>query len=290
MKINRRKVLTLVSMLSISSLLSCGGKDNFSDVIIALPPVLRSDLNYVYYLSTPGQTEKVKDHTNLVWHAQFYDNNLLEQELKGNNFDLVLDCAMQLFKRTDNSVSMTAREDLHLYFTDLSNRGLLQRVKYLTPMDEPNFFVKSEEDLRAALQILKEEAKKWTVLSDVKYICIYGSNNNFMALEEFDIVGIDDYPQKSEVLTVGSHAELMRALLPHQQVMVIPGAAYGQDPAAFVAYAHSTPQVWGVVPFIWAHVPASADKEGWVGLENQSEEAKEVYRNAGLLTLNKLKK
>lgn len=284
--VNRRKLISLM-VLSTFILPSCGGSSDFKDITIPLPSVLRDDLIYCYYLSTPGQTAKVKDHTNLVWHAQFYDNNLLEQELKDNNFDLVLDCNTQLFKHPDNSVSMTAREDLHLYFTDLNNRGLLQRVKYLTPMDEPNFFVKSEEDLRAALQVLKEEAKKWPVLVDVKYICIYGSNSNFMALEEFDIVGIDNYAQKSEVLTKGSHAELMQAILPHQQVMVLPGAAYGQNPEAFIAYAHSTPQVWGVVPFIWAHIPASADKEGWVGLENQSEEAKDIYRKAGLLTLNK---
>ena len=69
--------------------------------------------------------------------------------------------------------------------------------------------------------------------------------------------------------------------------MVIPGAAYYQDPAPFVAYAHSEPRCWGVVPFIWCHVPESADKEGWTGLQLQGKPEQERYRQAGLLTLAK---
>ena len=38
----------------------------------------------------------------------------------------------------------------------------------------------------------------------------------------------------------------------------------------------------------WAHIPASADKEGWTGLVNRSIDDQNQYRNAGLLTLNKL--
>lgn len=87
---------------------------------------------------------------------------------------------------------------------------------------------------------------------------------------------------------VGTRDASMWAITPNQQVLILPGAAFGQDPSAFIAYAHSTPQVWGVVPFIWAHIPASADKEGWTGLVNRSIDDQNQYRNAGLLTLNKL--
>ena len=38
----------------------------------------------------------------------------------------------------------------------------------------------------------------------------------------------------------------------------------------------------------WAHIPASADKEGRTGLVNRSIDDQNQYRNAGLLTLNKL--
>lgn len=285
---SRRDILSITSAAILAqSLQGCGG-GSYSDVVIPMPEVLRNDLNFVYYLSVAGQTSKVQDHTNLIWHGQFYGNATLEVEASSNNFGIVLDCAMQLFNRGfPATVSATAREDLHNYFTDLNNRGLLARIKYLICMDEPNLFAKSEYEVRKAMSILKEEAKIWECLRTVKYMCIYGGKGGYYpALDMFDIVGIDNYDQKSEVLTTGAHANLMKHVLPHQQVMVIPGAAYGQDPSAFVAYAHSNPRVWGVVPFIWAHVPESADKEGWVGLENQSDEKKEIYRKAGRLTLN----
>ena len=287
-KVSRRKALLLSSAACLSPLLvSCGGS-SYEDITIPLPAVLRNDLHYVYYLSVPGQTKAVQDHTSLIWHAQFYNNDMLELETKDNTFGIILDCALQLFDK-NAAVSSTAQLDLHNYFSDLEQRGLLSRVQYLIPMDEPNLFARSEQDLRDAVTILKAEAKLWTSLNNVKYMCVYGGKGgNLTAIEEFDIVGIDNYEQKSEILTKGAHAALMRAITPNQQVLILPGAAFGQDPAAFIAYAHSTPQAWGVVPFIWAHIPASADKEGWTGFVNRSIDDQNQYRNAGLLTLNKL--
>ena len=62
--------------------------------------------------------------------------------------------------------------------------------------------------------------------------------------------------------------------------------SYGEiDPSPFVAYAHGEQRCWGIVPFIWAHVPESADKEGWTGLSIRSAADQERYRAAGLATL-----
>lgn len=261
----------------------------WGDVTIPMPSILRTDLHFGYYLSLPGQMAATADHTDLFWHAQFYGLDQLELELRDRPHAVVLDCAPQLFKRYDKAtVSTTAATDLHIFFASLSARGLLAKIKYLVPMDEPNLFCDSETDLLQALNILKSEAAKWPELADVKYICIYGEKaDKLWCLDQFDIVGIDNYSQKSEVLTRGAHADLMRAVHPHQQVLVLPGAAYGQDPTPFIAYAHGNPQVWGVIPFIWSHVPESADKEGWMGLQKQPPEAQERYRQAGLMTLNK---
>ncbi len=282
--INRRNFIAISAL----ALAGCGG-GSWGEIVIAMPAVLRTDLHYVYYLSLPGQTARVADHTDLVWHAQFYGLDQLEDELRGRPHGLVLDCAAQLFPWNNGSrskLSAVAQNTLRSLFLDMRSRGLLSRVKYLTPMDEPNLFCASAADLQAGMNILKGLASEFPELSGVKYTCIYGSNaNNLWCLNEFDVVGVDNYDQRSEILTKGAHADLMRALLPHQQAMLIPGAAYKQDPAPFVAYAHTEPRCWGVVPFIWCHVPASADKEGWVGLEKQDAAAQEHYRKAGLLTL-----
>jgi hypothetical protein len=263
----------------------------WGDVTIPMPAILRTDLHFGYYLSTPGQLAKTADHVDMFWHAQFYDSDQLAIELKGLDIPVVLDCARQLFRRDASGksfVSDTAAADLHALFSGLKDRGLLAQIKYLSPMDEPNLFCASEAELRQAVGVLKAEAGRWTELSGVQYLCNYGENTDKLwCFDAFDRVGVDCYGEKSEALTRGAHADLMQSLLPHQKVFILPGAAYGQDPTPFIAYAHSEPRVWAVIPFIWAHIPASADKEGWTGLEKQPPEAQERYRQAGLMTLNK---
>ncbi|CAN7185383.1 hypothetical protein [Acidovorax sp. LjRoot117] len=278
------------AFLASTLLAGCGG--GWGEASIALPSVLRSDLHYCYYMSLPGQMAATADHTSLLWHAQFYGLDALEDEVRGYPHRLVLDCSAQLMRPTGKdsrkALSPSAEADLRVFFADLRARGLLGRVAYLTPMDEPNLFANSEADLLGAVAILKRVAADYHELAGVRYVCIYGSSAvNLHGLHEFDIVGIDNYAQQSEVLTKGAHADLMEVIALHQQVMVIPGAAYYQDPAPFVAYAHSEPRCWGVVPFIWSHVPESADKEGWKGLQVQGPAEQQRYRSAGATVLNK---
>lgn len=286
---NRRDFLALSSV----ALTGCGGGIfGWSDVSIPLPAVLRTDLQYGYYFSLAGQMAETKDHTSVYFWPQWTSIETLASELAQGSQDVMMDCAPQLTRPTGKdsrkALAPDAEVALRTRFTELRSAGLLHRVRYLTPFDEPNLFADSEADLLGALVILKRVAAEFQELSGVKYFCIYGSKaENLYGLDQFDIVGIDNYEQLSEVLTKGAHADLMKRIHLHQQVMVIPGAAYYQDPAPFVAYAHSEPRCWGVLPFIWAHIPESADKEGWKGLSVQGPAEQERYRQAGLLTLNR---
>lgn len=283
---DRRQFLAATGL----TLAGCGG-GGWGDATIPLPPVLRTDLQFGYYFSLAGQMAATKDHTSVYFWPQWTSIETLADELAQGPPDVMMDCAPQLTqpigRDSRKAVTASAEVALRTRFTELRAAGLLHRVRYLTPFDEPNLFADSEADLLGALAILKRVAAEFQELSGVKYFCIYGSKaENLYGLEQFDIVGIDNYKQQSEVLTKGAHADLMTKILPGQQVMVIPGAAYYQDPAPFVAYAHAEPRCWGVLPFIWAHVPASADKEGWKGLSVQGPEEQERYRKAGLQTLN----
>lgn len=284
----RREFLAASSL----ALTGCGGAFGWGDVTIPMPAVLRTDLQYGYYFSLAGQMAATKDHTSVYFWPQWTSIETLASELAQGPQDVMMDCAPQLMRPTGKdsrkALAPDAETALRTRFTELRNAGLLSRVKYLTPSDESNLFADSEADALGALAILKRVASEFTELSGVKYFAIYGSKaENLHGLEQYDIVGIDNYEQQSEVLTKGAHADLMRKLYPHQQVMVIPGAAYYQDPQPFVAYAHTEPRCWGVLPFIWAHVPESADKEGWKGLSVQGPEERERYRQAGLLTFNR---
>lgn len=283
---DRRQFLAATGL----TLAGCGG-GGWGDATIPLPPVLRTDLQFGYYFSLAGQMAATKDHTSFYWWVQWEGIDVLASELALGPQDVVVDCAPQLMRPTGvdsrKALAPNAEPAIRSLFAELRALGLLSRVKYLTPMDEPNLFADSEADLIGAMSILKRVAAEFSELAGVKYICIYGSEAvRLYGLDQFDIVGIDNYKQQSEVLTKGAHADLMTKILPGQQVMVIPGAAYYQDPAPFVAYAHAEPRCWGVVPFIWAHVPASADREGWKGLSVQGPEEQERYRKAGLQTLN----
>ena len=74
-------------------------KKRWRDISIPMPSVLRDDLHYCYYLSLPGQMAATADHTNLLWHGQFYGLDQLASELSGHPHGMVFDCAPQLFRR-----------------------------------------------------------------------------------------------------------------------------------------------------------------------------------------------
>lgn len=285
----KRRSLLIAAGTSVLS--ACGGSSG-QDNIIPMPPTLRTDLHNVYYLGLAGQLDQTGDHTSLFWHAQWFDLARLAADLaKHHRHDLVLDCGAQLFSWQSASKKYRflpdAQSRLASLFGQMRALGILQRVKYIVPGDEPNLNCESEADVHLAVDAIEAEIVRWPELAGVKLTCIYADwDTGWWALNRFAVVGVDNYSQGSGVLVGdGAHARLVRALQPGQRTMIIPGAAFGQDPAPFVAYAHSNPQVEMVVPFLWSHV--QQDVESWVGLERQSPENQERYRRAGLTVLNR---
>ena len=273
------------------------------DVVIPMPATLRTDLHNVYYIGLDGQLDQYGDHVSLFWFTQWFPLDSLAAMLaRYPGIDLIIDVAPQVLPprwadenreyRLPPVHAVDARQQLAGLFGRMRAAGIIHRVRYIVPMDEPNLFCNSEADLRGAVRDIKAEIAAWPELAGVKMTCIYGGDGKshpFWCLDEFDIVGIDNYSQRSGVLVGdGAHARLLRELRQGQRTMIIPGPAYGQDPAPFVAYAHSHPeQVEMVVPFIWSHVSESADKEGWVGLERRTAAERELWRQAGKTILNR---
>ena len=301
MNINRRDFIATTA--AAAAITACGGGGGWGDVFIPMPATLRTDLHNVYYLGLDGQLDQYGDHVSLFWFTQWFPvENLAAMLQRYPGIDLVLDVAPQVLPprwadaekkhRLPPVYASDARMQLAVLFGRLRAHGILNRVRYIVPMDEPNLFGNSEADLRNAVRAIKAAVAECPELAGVKMTCIYGGDGKshpFWCLDEFEVVGIDNYNQRSGVLVGdGAHARLLRALQPGQRTMIIPGAAYGQDPMPFVAYAHANAdEVEMVVPFTWSHVPASADKEGWIGLEKQDAAAQERYRAAGMLVLNK---
>jgi hypothetical protein len=153
-------------------------------------------------------------------------------------------------------------------------------------MDEPNLFCKDEQNHLEAIQIVKSVRKMFYELKDSKLAVLYAGGGNWMNIKEFDVVGVDNYEQKSQSLTKGDHADLVKAKLPHQKTFIVPGPAFGHAADPWVAYALLHPEeVEAVVPFIWFD-DANHKDTNYTGLEALPKEFRDDWIDAGHICVN----
>lgn len=265
-------------------------KKKYKDIDLPIPDTRRSDLLYGYYSSLDRTFDQVKDHVNLFWYSNFFGrDNLIEIMKSTDNMRFVVDLAPMVQRKEGGKGVLleTAEQELKIFFDTLKENGVLHKVTYLYPVDEPNLFVKSAEEHKKMIQAVQNVRMQYKELNSAKLACIYGRGKPFWNIEMYNVVGVDDYDQKSEVLTIGEHARLLKEKGWDQTTFLVPGAAFGQNPSPFVAYALLNPtEVEAVVPFIWFDDPGHKDVP-YTGLEAQSEEQQAIWRQAGNICLNK---
>ena len=284
-------IIALVFIAVLGYLVWDAKKDKeWKDIDIPMPETLRNDLLYGYYSSEVGQWEATKDHVNLFWYSHFSSWDEFLWILKNTDKTIVLDLAPYLSKQEGKK--KVCREDAVQALTDcfmsLKDHGVLHRIKYLYPIDEPSLSVKNPEEHKKMLQTVIEVRNMFDDLKDSKIAVIYlrGGESNFWNLPYHDVVGVDNYEQKSEVLTKGDYAKLKSMLQYGQTTMLVPGPAFGQKPDPFVAYAHSNPEVEMVIPFVWFDRPKHKDVE-YTGLEAADAVFYQKWINAGMKVINK---
>ena len=262
----------------------------WKDIDIPMPENLRNDLLYGYYSSESGQWEATKEQVNLFWYSGFSSWEEFLDILKNSDKKIVLDLAglvstLQDGKRVYNP---DAVQLLELVFKDLKDHGVLHKITYLYPIDEPSLSVKNQEEHRKMLEAVIEVKSMFADLDKSKIAVIYlrGGKSNFWNLAYHDVVGVDNYEQKSEVLTKGDYALLKSMLTPDQKTILVPGPAFGQTPDPFVAYAHSNPEVEMVIPFVWFDRPNHKDVP-YTGLEAVDAVFYQKWINAGMRVQNK---
>jgi len=257
-------------------------KPKGSDIGVPEPSVLRTDLLYGYYGCETGQAEAVKGHTNLHWESQFNGHVRAADDILTMATTTVLDVMPQLFKRiADSGRNYALRADAETalvgMFEYLRQRGALQYIKAFVPIDEPNTNCRSTEDMMAALAIIRKVAAQYPELDGYKLVVIYAAApEDWMCIEEFDVVSVDDYDEKSSILT-GVYQRLVAAKRPDARTILLPGGAFGQDPTDFVNWAHADANVIGILPFCWFGPREAADK--WVGIG--SGPLREQYEGVG---------
>lgn len=266
-------------------------KKKYSDVEILMPTERRNDILYGYYSSLAGQYQNTKDHVNLFWFSGFFNIEEFIEILKGTDKKIVLDVGYIItVKNTDKKQKLIVKDgaefELRTHFQRLKDENVLHKITYLYPIDEPQFSVKDETEHKKLITLVKNIAKEFSELDNVKYAVIYGRHEAFWNLAEHDVVGVDDYDQKSQILTNGEHNRLVKSLNANQKTFLIPGAAFGQTPQPFVAYAHNHPEeVEGIIPFLWFDDINHKDVD-YTGLEARDPEFKQLWIDAAHTTMN----
>lgn len=241
----------------------------------------RKDLYYGYYSCMAEQVAETKDHINLLHESQFNGPDKCIKNILDAKVDVSLDVSFQIFHKLDpksyNIVRPDAESRLRDFFQLLANHDALKYVKILYPIDEPNNTVGDLNELVKAINIIRDVAKDYALLQNVKYAVIYAADKPFIGKDYFDYIGFDDYDMKSHVLVSDLYKSLKDDLKPNQKIMIIPGGAYGQHPKPFLDFANNNHEVGIVMPFLWFDDPWNNVKA--LGIRSNS--LKNEYIKAG---------
>lgn len=266
-------------------------KKEYKDIELQIPATRRSDLVYGYYSAIERTFDQVSDHVNLFWFSHFSSIEQLISIMKNTNVKIVVDLAPYLYEGSGKRKGVfrgdAAMADLRAFFHRLRDAGVLHKVTYLYPKDEPNLFMASAEEHLKGIHVVKALRAEFEELRNARLAVIYAGGGDWMNIEHFDVVAVDNYDQKSELLTIGDHADLVKNLSHNQKTFLIPGPSFGHLPDPWVAYALLNPnQVEGVIPFIWFDHPDHKDTS-YTGLEAQPQEFRDKWIRAANICLNR---
>jgi hypothetical protein len=236
------------------------------------PQVLRTDLWYGYYLTFDNQTEETKDHVNLVHEPGWFGAEQTIASMRSHGKPVMLDLHQTVYEGGSPRADAQARA--MALFDQLQVAGVLHQVVALYPIDEPQVSDSTVEAVNAAI---RRAASHYPQLSQVKLAVIYDERRQ-PGVSSYDWIGMTFYSQREGVLISDLWTSLAASLRPDQRTFLVPagGDPFQQDPEAFRRYAHSTPQVIGVMPFMWAQQHPS-DRAG-IGTNGMAP----VYRALGL--------
>ena len=235
-----------------------------------------------YYLTLGNQVEETQDHVNMLW---LDDQRLTPDQIAGLTMRgkaVVLDVAGCLFNgNATDALLPDAEARLGALKLAVGRGGDIRAVKVIVPRDEPNL---PESDVQHLIPEAAALIRR--VWPEAKLGCIYYNDAEFRHRHLFDVLGFDDYlggfgicqkPRWYEYIKLffgkfvrrGSYLRFAKLLRPDQQTWLIPGGTYGERPERWVEFAKQRPEVWAMVPFLWA--ATSDGKERFLGISGQPE-------------------
>ncbi len=221
-------------------------------------------MNFGYYLTLGDQVEKTKDHVTMYWVGTKWQSSAEIAALSKLGKPIVLDVETAIFE--NKALRPDAAERLALLRAAITSEGNLSAVDMIVPVDEPN--LKGVDLLHLMPQAVALIRREWP---GAQIGCTYQNTRDFEHAHLFDRIGFDDYKAGASIfdrpkwyervqlifggfVRRGSYLRLAERLRPDQQTYLIPGGSYGERPERWMAEAAKRPEVWAVVPFLWASV------------------------------------
>lgn len=266
-------VFIVVGIMAAALLSLARKKSKTSDIKIPESP---QRAGYVGYYGTSGnQVEETKDHVNLLWEC-FWDG--IEQaieNIKLAQMATVIDINNYILEPPQEpnypprGLRPDAEESLRLLLDTLRAQGVLQYVKFITPTDEPNLPENNSIDaMPAAFELINKVVKDYEELEGVKTWLMYYSDNEMQHIGLADVVSFNKYEAKSSIFKPGGLFDQVEARLrPDQQMAIIPGATYGQDPESFLNLFNARSRVIAIVSFLWRDPHDNKGFDGIVGMD-----------------------
>ena len=233
-------------------LAGCGGGVD-TNAPVDRPAVLRADIKYGYFASTPGQAEETRDHINIFMDGGFTTAELSATAILTADKPTLLSVQQHLFATVGHASvpRPDARERLRGYLSTLRSLGALKNVIGLYPHDEPELYGLTEQSFSDAVKLCREVGREYGI--EAVIATIYTSAGPWVGIGSVDWAGFDDYGSGSSIFLNGEYARFKAALRPTQRIILVPGMAdpWRADVSVFVNMAHSDQQVVWVMPFVW---------------------------------------
>jgi len=220
-----------------------------------------SNLYFSYY---GGMEDEIFDYENMVFATTWgHDNTdwivdaLTRAKSKGiKDATVSVDYLVYTYtagggrKRYMGAANATPK--ITQFFDTLKAASLLDMVRALYPMDEPDLYGIPASDIRDANANLRLVAANYPELKGVQLSVTYSGNRNWVGMEYYDWIGIDHYEDGAFILT-SQYPQLIEQMRANQRLTVVPGGAnpWRTPIEPFYDYAKQTPRVVMIMPFIW---------------------------------------
>lgn len=261
-------IIAVILALAVIAIVASARKAKASDITVPAPAALRTDLLLGYYGTYGDQVAETAGAVNLHWESFWSGVDRAIEDIRRAAVATVLDLDSFVFDVDPKTNARTpfadAEQRVRALFARLRDAGVLRHVRVLVPKDEPNLSKGNVlRYLPSVVPMVRRVAADFDDLSGVLLGVIYMGGSNHDYAEMFDVVGFDDYSEKSAALKPGGMYDRMQGrLLPGQRTWIVPGASYGQSPEPWVNFAHAHHEVFAIVPFLWATVPWESDFKG----------------------------